>query len=204
MQETNYPRAATNLFTTDQMVLKRQIMKLAGGAYKIFDSAGNQLVQANQKGFKLKEDIRLLTGPSLDQETVGIFARKVMDFASAYDVVDLTTNTKVGALRRRGFKSMLRDEWIVMDANDHEIGKLIEDSMAMAVLRRLLAEVIGNWIPQNYDLLIGDRRVVDLKQNFNPFNYQLRISFEVPHETFDRRIGLAAAVLLAAIEGKQG
>jgi hypothetical protein len=76
---------------------------------------------------------------------------------------------------------------------------LIEDSLALALIRRLLT----NLVPQNYDLLVGETRKVDLKQNFNPFSYHLGIEFFSPPQDFDRRMGLAGAVLLAAIEGRQ-
>ncbi|RYG47358.1 hypothetical protein EON79_07570 [bacterium] len=198
-----YPRGIEAAFTGNKYVLKRKLLKLIGGSFLIFDESGQQVLQANQKGFKLKEDIRLLGGPDHTQELVGIFARKVIDFSSVYDVIDMTTNQKIGALGRRGWKSLARDEWTVLDAQDRQIGTMIEDSLAMAILRRVLSYFIGNWIPQNYDLLINGQRVVDLKQNFNPFNYHLHISFETGPDQFDRRLGLAAGVLLAAIEGKQ-
>jgi len=193
----------SNPFTQDNYVLKRQLLKLVGASFNIYGPDGTQVLQANQKGFRLKEDIRLLGGPGLKQELIGIFARQVLDISAAYDVVDLTSQTKIGALRRKGLHSIARDEWIVLDAYDREVGTLIEDSLGMALLRRLVANFVGSLIPQNYDLNIGGQRVVDLKQNFNPFSYHLNIRFETSPQQFDRRVGLAAAVLLAAIEGKQ-
>ena len=53
-------------------------------------------------------------------------------------------------------------------------------------------------------MIVGGKKVVDFKQNFNPLTYHLNVDFLVPAAEFDRRLGLAAAVLLAAIEGKQG
>jgi hypothetical protein len=48
------------------------------------------------------------------------------------------------------------------------------------------------------------RRVCDLRQNFNPFVYKLYVDFsENTNNALDVRLGLAMAVLLAAIEGKQ-
>ena len=186
-------------FLHDRYLLKRQLLKLVGASFNLYDPGGTQVLQANQKGFKLKEDIRILGGPGLQQELVGIFARQIMDFSAAYDIVDLTTNTKIGAMRRKGLSSLVRDEWLVLDPWDREIGKVIEDSLALALVRRLLS----NLVPQNYDLLLGSSRAVDLKQNFNPFSYHLNVIFEVPSAQFDRRMGVAAAVLLAAIEGRQ-
>lgn len=72
--------------------------------------------------------------------------------------------------------------------------------MWVALARRLLTNII----PQNYDMLIGGQRVVDYAQNFNPFTYHLRIDFNWDRQNqVDRRLGIAAAVLLAVIEGRQ-
>jgi len=89
----------------------------------------------------------------------------------------------------------------VLDANDHQIGQLFEDSVGLALLRRF---VLGSWLPQNYDLTVGGTRVADLKQNFHLFRYELNLDFsmDISHQ-LDRRVGIAAGILLAAIEGKQ-
>jgi hypothetical protein len=72
--------------------------------------------------------------------------------------------------------------------------------MGLALVRRFLS----NLVPQNYDITFGTERVADLKQAFNPFAYQLNVDFSMDvNRRLDRRIGLAAAILLAAIEGRQ-
>jgi len=132
---------------------------------------------------------------------LSIKARQIMDFSASYDVVDTELNQKVGVLRRKGLRSLLRDEWEVLDADDRIIGQLFEDSVAMALLRRLL---LGSWLPQNYDLTVGETRVADLKQNFNLFRYELNLDFSMDTmHRLDRRVGIAAGILLAAVEGKQ-
>jgi hypothetical protein len=69
------------------------------------------------------------------------------------------------------------------------------------MLRRLL---LGSLLPQNYDLTVNGQRVVDLKQRFNLFRYELDVDFTFDTaRVFDRRVGLAAGILLAAIEGRQ-
>jgi hypothetical protein len=81
------------------------------------------------------------------------------------------------------------------------IGLLFEDSVGLALLRRFL---LGSWLPQNYDMTLGETRVADLKQNFNFFRYELNLDFSMdPAQRLDRRIGIAAGILLAAVEGKQ-
>ncbi len=187
-------------FQYNQYLLKRQVFALTG-KLRFYNPQEQLVLFSEQKMFKLREDIRIYADEQKSQEVLAIKARQIIDFSAAYDVVDSGTGQKVGALRRKGLKSILRDEWEVLDANDQVIGMLFEDNMTRALLRRLL---LGAWLPQDYDLALGEQRVADLKQRFNLFRYEMDIDFSMDSaRRLDRRLGLAAAVLLAIIEGRQ-
>lgn len=189
-----------NSFQFNQYLLKRQVFALTG-KLRFFNPQGELVLFCEQKMFKLREDIRIFVDEQKTQEVLAIKARQIIDFSAAYDVVDSTTGEKVGALRRKGLKSILRDKWEVLDANHQIVGSLFEDSIGLALLRRL---VLGSLLPQNYDLTINNQRVADLKQRFNLFRYEMDLDFSMDSaRRLDRRIGLAAATLLAIIEGKQ-
>ena len=188
------------IFQHPRYVLKRQAIALTG-KFRFYDPMGNLVMFSEQKMFRWREDIRVYADEAKTREVLGIKARQIVDFSAAYDVVDTALNQKVGALRRKGLRSLLRDEWEVLDENDNVKGLLFEDSMGLALLRRFL---LGSWLPQNYDISFSSTRVADLKQNFNPFRYELNLDFsmDVAH-ALDRRLGIAAGILLAAVEGKQ-
>lgn len=187
------------IFQFNQYLLKRQVFALTG-KFRVYDPAGRLLLFSEQKMFRLREDIRVYADEAKTQEVLGIKARQIVDFSAAFDVIDSVSGQKVGALRRKGLASMLRDEWEILDVNDNVRGKLIEDSLGLALLRRLLTSLV----PQNYDLLFGETRMADYRQNFNPFTYQLNIDFSMDAAgQLDRRLGIAAGILLAAIEGRQ-
>jgi uncharacterized protein YxjI len=188
------------IFQFPSYLLRRQAIALTG-KFRFYDPAGSLVMFSEQKMFKLREDIRVYSDEAKSQEVLSIKARQILDFSAAYDVVDTAMNQKVGVLRRRGLRSLLRDEWEVLDANDNMLGKLFEDSVPLALLRRFL---LGSWLPQNYDITIGEVRVADLKQRFNPLRYELDLDFsmDTAHH-LDRRLGIAAGILLAAVEGKQ-
>jgi hypothetical protein len=188
------------IFQHPSYLLKRQALALTG-KFRFYDPMGNLVMFSEQKMFKLREDIRVYADEAKTQEVLSIKARQIVDFSAAYDVVDTALNQKVGVLRRKGWRSILRDEWEVLDASDNVIGMLFEDSVGLAMLRRFL---LGSWLPQNYDLTLGEMRVADLKQNFNLFRYELNLDFSMdPTQRLDRRVGIAAGVLLAAVEGRQ-
>ena len=188
------------LFQYDHYLIKRQVFALTG-KLRFYDPQGQLLLYVEQKMFRLKEDIRIYNDETKSQELLLIKARNIIDWAAAYDVLDNTANQKVGTLRRKGWSSMMRDEWELLDPNDQPIGVLFEDSLGQALLRRLL---LGSLLPQNYDIKIGEARVADLRQRFNIFAYQMDLDFSMDAtRRLDRRLGIAAATLLAIIEGKQ-
>jgi uncharacterized protein YxjI len=188
------------VFQYPQYLLKRQVFALTG-KLRFYSPDGNLVLFVEQKMFRLREDIRVYSDESKTQELLLIKARNIIDWAAAYDVLDSASGQKVGVLRRKGWASMLRDEWEVLDPHDQPLGLLCEDRIGRALLRRF---VLGSLLPQNYDILIGQTRVADLRQKFTFFGYQMILDFSMDTAgRFDRRLGIAAATLLAIIEGKQ-
>jgi uncharacterized protein YxjI len=187
-------------FQHPQYLLRRQVLALTG-KFRLYDPAGQLVLFSEQKMFRLKEDIRIYADESKSQELLLIKARQILDFSAAYDVIDSAYSQKVGVLRRKGWRSLVRDQWEVLDAQDMPLGVLQEDSVNRALLRRFL---LGTLLPQDYDLLIGESRVADFKQRFHLFRYDLDLDFRMDTaQRLDRRLGVAAAILLATIEGKQ-
>ncbi|MDQ0089489.1 uncharacterized protein YxjI [Paenibacillus anaericanus] len=187
-------------FGYTQYLVRKKIISIVGAKFHIYN-ANEELVMFSQlKAFKLKEDIRLYSDESMTEELLTISARSMVDFSATYDVKDPSTGEHVGSLRRKGFKSILKDEWIIMSPNEVEIGRIKEESSVLALLRRFLS----NLIPQQYNVLMNGSTVTTFKQNFNPFVTKMNVDFSAdPSHVLDRRLGLAASVLLCAIDGKQ-
>ncbi|NLM58419.1 MAG: hypothetical protein GX194_04730 [Clostridium sp.] len=187
-------------YTYNSYLIRRKIMKLVGADFHFYDPNGQVILFANLKAFKLKEDIRIYSGEDKKEELLAIKARQIVDFSATYDVYDVVENEKVGALRRKGMKSIIQDEWIVLDAQDNEIGIIKEDSTALALIRRF----VTNLIPQTFECYINGTSVCTYKQNMNPFVSKINIDFSKnTGNVLDRRLGIAAGLLLCAIEGKQ-
>lgn len=188
-------------FNLKKFVVRKQILALVGAKIDIFDSNENAILFSKMKAFKLKEDIRIYGDNTLHDELISIQARSVIDFSSIFDVVDVETKQKVGSLQRKGIKSIFKDEWAILSPSGSEIGLIKEDSALFALLRRF----VTNLIPQNYTVEMNGTTVAHFKQNFNPFVQQLSLDFSADlNDKLDRRLGLAAAVVLIAVEGNQG
>jgi len=189
-----------SVFAGRKFVIRQKLWTLATQKFFVEDESGAALGFFPRKLFKLKDDIRLYADESMTAELLKIQARSILDFSVAFDVIDSTSGQKVGALKRRGWKSMLKDEWILMDSNDIEIGRIREDSAMLATLRRF----VTNLIPQKYVITLDAHQVGTVKQNFNLFAPKLYVDFTTDMlNRLDSRLGVAAAMLLVAVEGRQ-
>jgi hypothetical protein len=184
-------------FALSRYRLRRKVLKLFGAAFHVYDDSGAVVGFTSQAAFKLREDIRIYTDESKSAELLVIRARQVLDFSAAYDVFDPRAGEVVGTVRRKGWSSIVRDSWEVADGRGEVLAKLQEDSLGMALLRRFLS----NLVPQSFDLT-GAGEAARMSQRFNQFVYHLEV--EIPTAcTLDRRLVLATACLVAAIEGRQ-
>lgn len=189
-------------FSRDTYFAKMKFFKLFGNTIRIFDETKtNMLLYVKQKAFKLKEDITMFADEAQTRPVIKINARNILDFSAAYDVTDVATGEKIGVLRRKGMmSSFVMDAWEILDKNDAVIGSIKEESMLLAMVRRYLANII----PQKFMIAIGETPVGHAKQTWNPFLPQMKVDFTADTgKKLDRRLGLAAVVLLQVIEGKQ-
>jgi hypothetical protein len=187
-------------FQYNQYLVKRQLFALTG-KIRVYQPNGSLVLYCQQKIFRLKEDIRVYSDENRNQELLYIQARQIVDFSANYDVFDSTTNEAIGMLRRKGFRSLARDHWQLFNNKAEQIAIVQEDNLTKAFLRRVF---LGNLLPLSYDMIIDNVTVATFKQRFNILQYELDLDF-VPNrqKSVDHRLGIAACLLLAIIEGRQ-
>ncbi len=196
--------AQTAPLSQPRYTIRTKFFRLFGGAYHIYGPGGDLLLYSDMKRFRIKEDIRLYSDESKSNELLRISTQSIFDIAGAYDVVDSATGERVGTLKRAALSStFLRDRWVIHDGSGAEIGEILEDSSVKALARRFL-EIASFLLPQHYHAQIGGRTAAVYKQRFNPLIFKLDVDLtDDPAEVLDRRLAVAAGVLLSAIEGRQ-
>lgn len=186
-------------FNGSKFFAKRKFWAVAGQVY-LYDDKSNLICYVRQKILKLKEDITVFNDEKMTEPILNIKARQIVDFSAAYDVTDVLTGEKAGALKRKGWKSLLKDKWILLDENDNEIGTLGEESSAGALASRMI-----NLIPQKYVMQTNDGTVIArFDQQFAIAVHKFDIEFfDSGKPLIDRRLAMGALLLLLLIEGKQ-
>ncbi|MBT4510687.1 MAG: hypothetical protein HOC20_00565 [Chloroflexi bacterium] len=185
-------------FKLNTYLFRRKVFKFFGGEFKVYDEDGREVLHSKQKAFKLKEDFRVYS-VDLNQELLTIKTPQILDIGATYNVVDATTGEAIGSLRRKGLKSIIKDEWLILSDQGQEIGKIAESSMLGAFMSRFI-----DLVPQTYNVILVDGTYgAQIKQHFNPFVLKYTMKIFEQNPGIDRRLLLSAGILLAGIERRQ-
>mgnify|MGYP000512325873 CR=1 FL=1 len=193
-----------SIFKHSSYLVRTKLFRIFGGAFHIYNGNGELVLYSEQKRFKIKEDIRLYSDETQKQELLRISTQSIFDITGAYDVKDSITEEHIGTLKRSGLRStFLRDYWEIVDPAGEKMGHLQEDSIFKALVRRFI-ENASFLLPQKYHISIRDKVVGTYKQRFNPIILKLDVNFSLDERNqLDRRLGLAGAVLMCVVEGRQ-
>jgi uncharacterized protein YxjI len=81
---------------------------------KVTDASGRVVLYTKQKAFKLKEAVTVFADVEQTRPLYTINADRVLDFNAKYNIADAWGN-QIGAVARRGRKSLWRAQYEVMD-----------------------------------------------------------------------------------------
>jgi len=188
-------------FDVDAYHCRRKIFAFVG-KISVTDASGALVAYSRQKAFKLREEIRVFSDESESTLLLMIKARNIIDFGATYDVT-APDGRVVGALRRKGFKSMVRDQWIVLGPGDSVDGSVDEAGGTGLALARRFVPLLAWFVSQDYTMTANGSTVARMQRNRNPFVSRLEVQVERGAPAAQRRLLLAAAVLLLIIEGKE-
>ena len=170
---------------------------------------GESFAFVEQKRFKFKEDIRFFADESKSTQLLGIKARQRFDPRARYDITG-AGGEKIGEIQKAFGASLLRSTYLLFDAQGNQVCEATEKSMAIALFRRAVGfipfvENFADWLPIPYHFVFkrGDEILASNTRQAWKFNDHYTIDCTGdPGHTLDRRLVLAAAVGMDALQAR--
>jgi uncharacterized protein YxjI len=198
----------------DRFVLRQRISPVVN-RYEFFlpapgsDEPGTPFCFVEQRRFTFKEDIRFYADDSKGAELMRLKARQRFDPRARYDVTG-ADGERVGEIQKVFGRSLLRSSYTLFDAAGGEVATVTEQSLPVALLRRGIGlvpyvDAVANWLPIPYHFVFA-RDGVELgshRRQLGKFRdvYVIDLSGD-PERTLDRRLVLATAVGLDALQAR--
>jgi hypothetical protein len=191
------------LYQHDQFEARKHMLKLFGGSFDLRTTDGRLLAYSKQKAFRLREDIRVFADKAQTVELLYIQADRIVDWSASYHVTDSQAGEPVGSLRRKGWSSLFRDSWEILDPEGNVRARVLEDSGWKALLRRSI-DWAALFLPQTYLLQVEGQTVATMKQNFMGIPPKFHVDLTQDTDgVLPRPLAVATVILLLAIEGRQ-
>lgn len=194
---------------------RRKFLKFFGAEINITDPASQNVVgYIKMKAWKLREDVRIYTDKTAQQEVVHIHARQIIDLGATYDVFAGGSDQLLFSLKRKGLKStFVRDHWDILDSNGAVTGSVQETSSTLALVRRWLGiipflgllDLVFVFVKQTYEVTTAQPTgtpalAANIIHQRNPFIVKMVLDTSQAQTTVDPRINLAATAMLSIIE----
>ncbi len=191
------------VFSYPKYVLKRQGLSIFG-KYRLCSEQDEVLlyIEEKNKWIPPSKNVRICLDEKMKQEILLLKDSDYEDFEDSYNVIDAKSAEKIGGLGIlvEDLVDFVRDKWSILDAENKPIAQIYEKSAGQAFLR----EMSEHMLPQQMCIMVGETLVGELHQKFNSITYQLQIDFSMDMaHILDRRLGIAAAIIVALHQGAE-
>lgn len=193
-------------------LLIQQVFKPISNEYRISipppgsSQEGPALLYVKQKKMKIKEDIRFRLSPDGEEHLFMIKSKSVFEIRGRHEVLD-ADGAVIGLLEKDFTRSLLRSHWHVRDAAGVEILEAHEASWVISLVRRFAAlgpDIFSllEWLPFNFVLRHEGKPVGHYKRVLGQFRDRYVLELEPEIGPVDRRLLLAFAVGLDALQDR--
>ena len=206
------PARILSTIESSDRFLVQQLFKALGNEYRISVPApgaveeGEPLLYVKQKKLAIKEDIRFRLAPDDGPHLFMIKAKTVFEFRGRHEVLD-ADGKAIGLLEKVFGASLLRSHWRVRDPEGSELFDAHEARWSIALIRRF-AELGPEWLsalawlPFNFVLRRDGEQVGTYRRVLGKLRDRYVLELEPGLEGVDRRLVLAFAVALDALQDR--
>ncbi len=173
----------------------RPFWSFLGRKFHVYGPDGALVAFVKHPLLKLRAEFTIYTDESEQIPLLHVKARQLIGLNICNDVFD-PSGVKVGTIRSRGLKSIVRDTWDLLDANDQPIGLMQEDGASL--LRRFIPLLLGKWHVE-----LGGQEVAKVKQVFRFFAKEFSLDVSMSQGRIDPRFAIACAVFALMAESRR-
>ena len=183
-----------SLATQSHYRIKRRFWSFFERIFRVYTADGQLIMFVKHPVFKLREEFQVFADEARTRPLLLVKSRQVVAINFAYEVTDAQTGELLGAVRKKGLKSIVRDKFIILDQTGDEVGYAEEQGASL--LRRFLP-----FLTSKHAIFVGGDQVAYIKQRFRFFTKEFDV--DVQPSSLDPRFVLAVALLALIAEARR-
>ena len=180
-----------------------------GTRIKIKDAAGRQVAYVRKQKFKLKENVGVYSDESQSSLLIRMKADRMLDFSARY-AISGPDGHPIGAVGRRGMKSLWRSAYVLEDAYSTEAGSIREENPWTKVLDGVseslpLGDALGGlFFNPAYLAELYGRDVLRVQKQRSVLESSFRIDKRADFSNEEEALLLAGIIMMVLLERDRG
>jgi hypothetical protein len=172
---------------------------------KITDSTGNTILYVKQSMLALKESIRVFADEKQQTELFTIKANKIIDWSAQYNIAR-SSGGQVGAVKRKGMKSLWKATYDIFDVGGNPVGQIHEENPWMKVLDSLVSEIpfFGMLINPAYLIELRGQTALYLKKQPAYFEGKFTLEQRGSFSEEDEQLLITSIIMALMLERQRG
>lgn len=183
-----------SLATQRHYRIKRNFWSFFERVFRVWTADGQLIMYIEHPLLKLREEFTVFADEAQTRPLLILKQRQVIAINFSYDITDATTGQLLGSVQKRGLKSLVRDKFLLFDADGSEIGYAEEQGASL--LRRFFPILTSK-----HAIFIDGQRVAFIRQIFRLFTKEFTVDLEPSR--IDPKFVLAVALLALIAEARR-
>ncbi len=183
-----------SIATQSQYVIRRKFWSFFERVFRVFTADGQLIMYIKHPIFKMREEFTVFADEAQTRPLLLVKSKQIIAINFSYEVTDIATGGVLGAVQKKGFKSIIRDKFLILDPVGNEIGHAEEQGAS--ILRRFIP-----WLTSKHAIFVGGQQVAFVQQRFRFFTKEFEVSL-APSQ-LDPRFVLAVALLALIAEARR-
>lgn len=201
--------ASVALATQNHYIIKRKFWSVFERVFRVFTHDGQLFMYIKHPILRLREEFVVFADEAQTRPVLKVKSKQVIAINFAFDITDAVTNQLLGTVQKRGWKSILRDKFILLDAAGNEIG--YAEEQGASILRRFIPLLTSQHAIFAFDAprpagspaepVPLASQVAAIQQTFRFFTKEFRV--DLRPSQLDQRFVLAVALLALIAESRR-
>lgn len=186
--------AGVSLANQSHYVIKRRFWSFFERVFRVFTGDGQLIMYIQHPLLKLREEFMVYADEAKTRPLLRVKSKQVIAINFSYEVLDAETGQVLGAVQKRGLRSIIRDKFHIFDASGTEVG--YAEEQGASILRRFFP-----WLTSKHAIFVGGSQVAFIKQRFRFFTKEFEV--DTQPSSLDPRFVLAIALLALIAEARR-
>jgi uncharacterized protein YxjI len=183
-----------SLATQSHYIIRRKFWSVFERVFRVFTGDGQLIMYIQHPLLKLREEFMVYADEAKTRPLLRVKSQQIIAINFSFTVADAVTGELLGAVQKKGLRSLVRDRFIIMDPQGVEIGHAEEQGASL--LRRFFP-----LLPSRHAIFVGGQLVAQVKQVFRWFTKEFTV--DTHPSSVDPRFVLAVALLALIAEARR-